>query len=120
MDGSVARDGAVFHGERFAGWGFCQRRGLQLRVANHAAISGDPYQKILGVMSEGRGLLFEKGLPRFRGRFSVNTVEAVGEIERIFEAATVRDFLDRQAGSSEQSHGKLELEEAKCLHGRVP
>jgi hypothetical protein len=44
----------------------------------------------------------------------------VGEIERIFEAATIGDFLDREAGSSEQSHGKLELEEAKCLHGRVP
>ncbi len=64
--------------------------------------------------------MFEKGLPRFRGRFSVNTGEAAGEIKRIFEAAAIGDFLDREAGSSEQSHGKLELEEAKCLHRRVP
>jgi len=27
-----------------------------LRSANHAAIYGDPYQKIRGAMSEGRGL----------------------------------------------------------------
>ena len=68
----------------------------------------------------GWGFLFEQGLPRFRGRFSVNTGEAAGEIEWIFEAASVSDFLDREAGASEQGHGELELEEAKCLHGRVP
>ena len=64
--------------------------------------------------------MFKQGLPRFRGRFSVNPGEAAGEIEGIFKAASVGDFLDREAGSSKQGHGELELEEAKCLHGGVP
>ena len=64
--------------------------------------------------------MFEEGLPRFRGGFAVNAGEAAGEIKRIFETAAVGDFFDREVGSPEQGHGELELEEAKCLHRRVP
>ncbi len=54
--------------------------------------------------------MFEEGLPRFRGGFAVNAGEAAGEIKRIFEAAAVGYFFDREAGSPEQGDGELEFE----------
>ena len=63
--------------------------------------------------------MFEERLPCFRGGFAVNAGEAAGEIKRIFEAAAVGYFFDREAGSPEQSHGELEFEQAKCFHRRV-
>ena len=53
--------------------------------------------------------MFEEGLPRLRGGFAVNAGEAAGEIKRIFEAAAVGDFFNREAGSAEQGNGELEF-----------